>query len=106
MRPELPAHWMAQLAAIFSQWAPEFEVWAYGSRVTGNCHDASDLDLVLIHPTAPDTTRCDHWFEIREALSESNIPICVDVMDWARVSPEFHQQMDKLKVKLFEAIQP
>ena len=29
---------------------PGVEVWAYGSRVSGRSHDASDLDLVLRSP--------------------------------------------------------
>ena len=29
---------------------PTAEVWAYGSRVTGEAHEASDLDLVVRRP--------------------------------------------------------
>ena len=99
----LSFQWQAELASTFNTWAPEFEVWAYGSRVTGNYHDASDLDLVLIHPIHPDTARCKHMAEIRESLTESFIPISVDVVDWARVPEDFHQQINTNKVLLFEA---
>lgn len=100
---ELPEGWKRQLKDIFRQHAPQFEVWAYGSRVTGQCHEASDLDLVLIHPAKPEESRCDSLFELKEALLESSLPIGVDVMDWARVPAEFHQQMNRQRVKLFEA---
>jgi uncharacterized protein len=100
---DLPEYWVSQLAAIFSAWVPSFEVWAYGSRVTGQGHQASDLDLVLIHPETPDTKRCEHWFDIRQALDESNIPIRVDVMDCAAVPSDFHAQITKQKVRLFPA---
>ena len=99
--PDLPEHWLSQLAAIFTTWAPEFEIWAYGSRVTGQHHEASDLDLVLIHPTDPDTTRCTNLGQLREALDESNLPIRVDVMDWASLPQAFHAQINKQKVCLF-----
>jgi len=102
MTLDLPQPWLQELTALCHQWAPQFDVWAYGSRVTGNYHDASDLDLVLIHPTQP-ATRCQHWFELREALVESNIPISVDVMDWASVPPEFYEQINQHKVKLLAA---
>lgn len=99
----LSSHWVEELQELFKAHAPTFEVWAYGSRVTGNYHEGSDLDLVLIHPHHPETKRCETWFELREALSESNIPICVDVMDWASVPKEFHSQINKQKILLFSA---
>jgi len=100
---DLPERWKAQLQEIMAQYAPTFEVWAYGSRVTGQCHEASDLDVVLIHPTHPDTKTCETLAALKEALSQSDIPITVDVMDWARLSPEFHQQINRQRVKLFPA---
>jgi predicted nucleotidyltransferase len=100
---ELPKQWQDELQTICTQYAPQFEVWAYGSRVTGKCHEASDLDLVLVHPTLPDETQCNTLFELREAITESNLPISVDVMDWARLPQEFHQQINCQRVKLFAA---
>lgn len=98
----LPEQWKAWLEVIFAQHAPQFDVWAYGSRVTGLCHGGSDLDLVLIHPATPEN-RCDTLSNIREALEASLVPICVDVMDWASVPPEFHRQMSQQRVLLFKA---
>lgn len=36
-----------KLLAIFSTVELDFEVWAYGSRVSGEAHEGSDLDLVI-----------------------------------------------------------
>lgn len=36
-----------KLITIFSNTGYDFEVWAYGSHVTGEAHDGSDLDLVI-----------------------------------------------------------
>ena len=42
------------LVELLRRHVPEAEVWAYGSRVNGRSHDASDLDIV---PRArPNTT--------------------------------------------------
>jgi len=99
---DLREYWQKELQEIFAKYAPEFEVWAYGSRVTGHHHQASDLDLVLINNQIPDAS-CKNLDEIKEALSESHIPISVDVMDWARIPEEFHRQINKHKIKLFDA---
>jgi predicted nucleotidyltransferase len=102
MSLSLPEQWKQWLEAIFAQHAPEFDVWAYGSRVTGQCHNGSDLDVVLIHPSTP-KRRCTTLANIREALEASLIPICVDVMDWASVPPEFYGQMNQQRVLVFKA---
>ena len=38
------------LESLQREHLPGVEVWAYGSRVSGKCHDGSDLDLVLRGP--------------------------------------------------------
>ena len=38
------------IEALLREHVPGIEVWAYGSRVNGESHDASDLDLVLRGP--------------------------------------------------------
>ncbi len=68
---------------------PEVELWVYGSRVTGRAHETSDLDLVLRGPAlAPLPFGMVSRF--RDALTESNLPLLVDVFDWARVPAHFH----------------
>jgi len=65
------------------------EIWAYGSRVNGDAHDASDLDLVIrTIDLAPLDFR--ELFNFQEQLQESNIPILVQVMDWNRIPESFH----------------
>jgi uncharacterized protein len=44
-----PAH-LNTLLQLLNQYSPEAEVWAYGSRVNGDGHECSDLDLVLRNP--------------------------------------------------------
>ena len=71
---------------------PDMEVWAYGSRVNGMAHEASDLDLVLrAHGLEPISTG--RIEALREAFRESNIPIIVDVHDWAMIPESFHEEI-------------
>lgn len=70
------------------------ETLAYGGRVNGNSHDASDLDLVIrTTDLAPLDFR--ELFNFQEQLQESNIPILVQVMDWNKIPGSFHNNILK-----------
>ena len=70
------------------------EIWAYGSRVNGDSHDASDLDLVIrTADLAPLDFR--ELFNFQEQLQESNIPILIQVMDWNKIPESFHTNILK-----------
>lgn len=71
---------------------PEIEAWAYGSRVNGQAHDGSDLDLVLRSPDLS-AIPTDRLNDFNNALSDSNIPIVVDARDWARIPENFKNQI-------------
>lgn len=81
---DLPEHYRHQLVPLLETHVPDAEVWAYGSRVKGRSHDSSDLDLVLRNPADLSKTQMWPLIELREAIRESNLPILVDVLDWAR----------------------
>ncbi|TAJ80612.1 MAG: nucleotidyltransferase domain-containing protein [Gallionellaceae bacterium] len=91
-RIDLPAHYLALLQALLATHVPEAEVWAFGSRVTGQAHQGSDLDLVVRNPndlTAPVAG----WHDLKEAIQQSTLPILVDVHDWAHLPKSFHQEI-------------
>jgi predicted nucleotidyltransferase len=70
------------------------EIWTYGSRVTDDSHDASDLDLVI---RTSDLKPLD-WRELmdfQEQIRESNIPIVVQAFDWAKLPDSFHTNILK-----------
>ena len=71
---------------------PDVAVWAYGSRVNGDAHEASDLDLVLRTPELEELPAA-VLARFREALTDSNLPIFVDVHDWARLPASFHPRI-------------
>ncbi len=80
------------LLNIFAELTIPVEVWAYGSRVDGTAHEGSDLDLVLV---AQDGTQVpmDILQDLREKISESNIPILVDLFDLARLPASFQSNI-------------
>lgn len=70
---------------------PKAVVWAYGSRVSGSAHEGSDLDLVIIDFGVPKG----NIYLLREAFSESNIPILIDIRYWKDLPPSFQEEILK-----------
>ena len=87
------------LADLLRLHVPDAEVWAYGSRVTGGSHDASDLDIVLRGP-GHNRIPVRRLSELMDALSESNIPFIVDVRDWSRLPDAFRREIERNYVVL------
>ena len=92
-RLDLPCRYRDQLKALLREHVPDVEVWAYGSRVNGESHAGSDLDLVLRSPTLEPLGG--EYLDLTEALAESNIPILVQVHDWARLPESFHREIER-----------
>ena len=97
----LPRH-RQQLETLLRKHLPTVEVWAYGSRVNGQSHDGSDLDLVLrsldLQPIPADSLA-----SFSEALQESNIPFLVEAHDWARLPKSFYPEIEREYVVLVAA---
>lgn len=91
-----PQH-LALLRALLQQHLPQAAVWAYGSRVNGNGHDASDLDLVVRQPNDL-KQQTPEVGALQEALSESNLPIRVEIVDWSRIPASFHREIEQAYV--------
>ena len=70
------------------------EIWAFGSRVNGDAHDMSDLDLVIV-PSDDGRLNINELVDFKDSLRESNIPIIVQVMDWGRIPQSFHDNILK-----------
>lgn len=88
LRPE----WLEIIRQLLAVHLPDAEVWAYGSRVQGKAHEGSDLDLVVRNPENPGKPQQD-LDSLQEALRESNLPILVDVLDWARIPESFRMEI-------------
>ena len=88
-----------QVSAILQHYLPQYEVWAFGSRVKGNAKPYSDLDLAIISDTPLPLPLL---AEIAEAFSESDLPWKVDLVDGATTSERFGQVIagHKLSINL------
>lgn len=78
------------LLEIFSNTTEPVEVWAYGSRVNGNAHDSSDLDLIVKSKKSlalPSKIYSDFVSKIKD----SNIPVLVELRDWYLLPESFHK---------------
>ena len=89
----LSPDYLTQVKAILKQYIPEQEVWAYGSRVNGNCHEASDLDLVIRNPDDLQK-KTDKLSQIKQAFTDSNLPFLVDLMDWASLPERYREEIN------------
>ena len=94
----LPRH-REQLNRLLKCYLPDVEVWAYGSRVNGRSHDASDLDLVLRAAKLQEIPLA-VLSSFRRALQESNIPFLVEFKDWGRIPEDYHREIERNYVVL------
>jgi len=88
----LPERYLQMVQAILQTHLPNAEVWAYGSRVNGDYYEASDLDLVVRQPEDLNRKQI-NLGEVVDAFSESNLPIIVQLVDWARIPTDFHAEI-------------
>ena len=92
-RLDLPLPYRTQIHALLCEHVPEAEVWAYGSRVNGSGHESSELDLVLRGPRLERLG--EGYLSLLEAIEESNIPILVQVHDWATLPGSLRREIQR-----------
>jgi len=97
----LAPHHLAELRRLIAAHLPDEEVWAYGSRVNGTAHDTSDLDLVVRHPADLTARQGSDFWKLKDALSESNLPLLVEVFDWATLPPAFWDNIREQHIVLY-----
>jgi predicted nucleotidyltransferase len=75
------------LIDILDNYCPNAQIWAYGSRVGGDAHNGSDLDLVV-------KDFGDENLDIatlKGMFTDSNIPFFIDISEFDKL-PEYFQQ--------------
>ena len=85
-----PKH-LKMLQEIFKKYCPDAKIWAYGSRIKGEAHDASDLDLVV--RDFNDKTK--NIYKLKELINDSDIPIIVDILDFYNIPESFQKEIEK-----------
>jgi len=73
----------------------------YGSRVNGEAHDGSDLDLV-VRSKNQEPVPIKQYADWLEKIQESNIPILVQLFDWTRIPESFKKSILIKHEVLFE----
>jgi predicted nucleotidyltransferase len=91
-----PRH-LDEVRRILARHAPEVRAWAFGSRTAGHARRFSDLDVAL---EAENGVPVEILARLRDAFSESNLPIKVDVVDWDALDPEFRSTVASRRVAL------
>ncbi len=89
-------HWKI-VQEILEKNVPEYDVYAFGSRVTGKARPYSDLDLVVMTDQSLGIKRS---ASLRDDFSESDLPWKVDVVDWATTSEIFHKMIEEKNILL------
>lgn len=94
-----PQDW-AVVTRILQEQVPTLEVWAFGSRARHGAKPYSDLDLTLITATP---LSLEKLAKLSEAFDNSDLPIRVDVVDWASTSEIFRKIIAQDKVVVQQA---
>lgn len=95
---DLDKKYISLIQTILNTYVPNQTVLAYGSRTKGTSHEGSDLDLVIVSDKDAITQK--QLSALRDAFSESNLPILIDVLDWNTLPDEFKQEIDKEHIVL------
>ncbi|OGT49044.1 MAG: DNA polymerase beta subunit [Gammaproteobacteria bacterium RIFCSPHIGHO2_12_FULL_38_11] len=80
------------LNSILKKHIPDYTVWIFGSRATEHIKPYSDIDLAIMtqRPLSVSTMS-----ELTNALSESDLPYKVDLVDWSRIDDSFKKIIEK-----------
>lgn len=91
--------YLDELNAIFKQYCPKAEIWAYGSRIKNDSHSGSDLDLTVKSFNEEGKT----IGELRQLLYDSDIPFLIDIQKFDKLPLSFRCEIEKLYIKIFPA---
>ncbi|MDQ5922270.1 MAG: Restriction endonuclease subunit [Pseudomonadota bacterium] len=80
------------VVSILKKHVPHCEVRVFGSRYKWTSKSYSDLDLAIVGTKKLDKKVI---YDLKEAFSESDLPIRVDVLDWHAISEEFRQIIEQ-----------
>lgn len=87
-----------EIQSIIKKLYPRAIIWAYGSRIKGDAHEGSDLDLVV----KDFGTEKGYLFEIEEALKESNIPFLIDIFQLDNLPQNFQKEIEKDYITIYD----
>ena len=93
----IKSEYIKMLVDIFDKYCPNAEIWAYGSRLGGDFHNGSDLDLVIKSFNSNEPK----LFELKELLRESNIPFLIDINEFNFLPESFQNEILKKYIVIY-----
>ena len=90
--------YLTEIRAIIKRLYPNAVVWAYGSRVDGDAHSGSDLDLAVKDFGQKDASIA----TLKEAFVESNIPFLIDIAEFDKLPISFRQEIEKKYIVIYQ----
>jgi predicted nucleotidyltransferase len=94
---DLEPRLLDEVRRILAQHVPWARAWAFGSRTGDRAKRFSDLDVAL---EAENGVPTEAMARLRDAFSESNLPIKVDVVEWNTLDPEFRAAIEPRRIAL------
>jgi predicted nucleotidyltransferase len=79
---------------ILAKLVPNYDVWAFGSRVNGRAKPFSDLDIAIL---SDKPLSLYDYATLKDAFEDSDLPYRVDIIDWAAASLSFKMVIQKNK---------
>lgn len=83
---------LAIVSELLQKNLPHHQAWAFGSRATGSARKYSDLDIAVSHTQALSFQKL---CQLSRAFEESDLDICVDIVDWPQASSEFRRSVEQ-----------
>jgi predicted nucleotidyltransferase len=89
---KIKPEYLKQIKTILRKNASQYEVWVFGSRVTGKSWEYSDIDIALKSESKIEVEIIESLHDI---FGESNLPITVDIIDLNSISDEFRKIIEE-----------
>ncbi len=89
--------YLNELYKIFQEYCPKAEIWAYGSRINGDSHSGSDLDLTV--KSFNDDKK--YLSDLKDLLNDSDIPFLIDITEYEKLPETFQKEIKKSYIKLY-----
>ena len=77
---------------IIIRYVPDAKIILYGSRARGDAKQGSDIDIALDMKEKIDRSLLN---KILQDLEESRLPICFDIVDFAKISQDMQKEILK-----------
>lgn len=94
----LKPEYAEELRKIFRAYCPKAEIWAYGSRLDGDSHDGSDLDLVVANFN--DSQK--NISKLKQIIIDSDIPFLVDIFELNKLPLTFQNEIRKKYIVFYK----